>query len=80
MSGVWERRDEQTIRNELGREFACSENIDIQIGRVLENLKLWVSWKTPISCTQPTMESQSADMDCKGNKTYINTLGAFRLL
>ena len=37
--GVWERRDERTIRNELGREFACSENIDIQIGRVIERLK-----------------------------------------
>lgn len=39
VSGVWERRDEQTIRNELGREFACSENIDIQIGRVLSKLE-----------------------------------------
>lgn len=39
VSGVWERRDECTIRNELGREFACSENIDIQIGRVLEKLQ-----------------------------------------
>lgn len=39
VSGVWERRDEQTIRNELGREFACSENIDIQIGRVLDKLE-----------------------------------------
>ena len=39
VSGVWERRDERTIRNELGREFACSENIDIQIGRVLEQLE-----------------------------------------
>ncbi len=39
VSGVWEKRDERTIRNELGREFACSENIDIQIGRVLEKLK-----------------------------------------
>jgi arylsulfatase A-like enzyme len=38
VSGVWERRDERTIRNELGREFACSENIDIQIGRVLDKL------------------------------------------
>ena len=36
--GVWTNRDEQTIRNELGREFACSENIDIQIGRVLQKL------------------------------------------
>lgn len=39
VSGVWENRDEQTIRNELGREFACSENIDIQIDRVLRKLK-----------------------------------------
>jgi len=39
VSGVWERRDERTIRNELGREFACSENIDTQIGRVLERLQ-----------------------------------------
>lgn len=39
VSGVWERRDATTIRNELGREFACSENIDIQIGRVLEKLR-----------------------------------------
>ncbi len=39
VSGVWERRDERTIRNELGREFACSENIDRQIGRVLAKLE-----------------------------------------
>jgi choline-sulfatase len=39
VSGVWERRDERTIRNEIGRQFACSENIDIQIGRVLDRLK-----------------------------------------
>ncbi|MDA1069392.1 MAG: sulfatase-like hydrolase/transferase [Verrucomicrobia bacterium] len=39
VSGVWFNRDERTIRNELGREFACSENIDIQIGRVLEKLE-----------------------------------------
>ncbi|MEM8955583.1 MAG: sulfatase-like hydrolase/transferase [Verrucomicrobiota bacterium] len=37
--GVWEKRDERTIRNELGREFACSENIDIQVGRVLDQLE-----------------------------------------
>jgi arylsulfatase A-like enzyme len=36
--GVWDRRDERTIRNETGREFACSKNIDIQIGRVLKKL------------------------------------------
>jgi arylsulfatase A-like enzyme len=39
VSGVWERRDERTIRNELGRQFACGENIDIQIGRVLAKLE-----------------------------------------
>jgi choline-sulfatase len=38
VSGVWENRDERTIRNELGRQFACSENIDTQIGGVLEKL------------------------------------------
>lgn len=38
VSGVWERRDERTIRNELGRQFACSEAIDIQIERVLAKL------------------------------------------
>ncbi|MEM7479156.1 MAG: sulfatase-like hydrolase/transferase, partial [Planctomycetota bacterium] len=39
VSGVWKNRDEATIRNEIGRQFACSENIDIQIGRVLEKLQ-----------------------------------------
>lgn len=39
VSGVWKNRDERTIRNELGREFACSENIDIQLGRVLQKLE-----------------------------------------
>jgi choline-sulfatase len=39
VSGVWERRDERSIRNEVGREFACSENIDIQIGKVLARLE-----------------------------------------
>ena len=39
VSGVWERRDEVTIRNEIGRQFACGENIDIQVGRVLKKLK-----------------------------------------
>ena len=38
VQGVMERRDEPTIRNEIGRQFACNENIDIQIGRVLEKL------------------------------------------
>uniref|UniRef100_UPI0030DB0F19 sulfatase-like hydrolase/transferase n=1 Tax=uncultured Rubinisphaera sp. TaxID=1678686 RepID=UPI0030DB0F19 len=39
VSGVWERRDPLTIRNELGREFACSENIDQQIDKVLKKLE-----------------------------------------
>ncbi|GJM29587.1 MAG: sulfatase [Cyclobacteriaceae bacterium] len=39
VSGVWKRRDEQTVRNELGREYACSENIDIQLGKVMKKLE-----------------------------------------
>jgi choline-sulfatase len=39
VQGVKLRRDPPTIRNELGRQFACGENIDIQIGRVLERLE-----------------------------------------
>ncbi|MEZ6124816.1 MAG: sulfatase-like hydrolase/transferase [Planctomycetaceae bacterium] len=39
VSGVWKNRDERTIRNELGRQLACSENIDRQIGRVLKQLE-----------------------------------------
>ena len=39
VSGVWKNRDTSTIHNEVGREFACSENIDIQMGKVLEKLK-----------------------------------------
>ncbi|GLR18449.1 sulfatase-like hydrolase/transferase [Portibacter lacus] len=39
VSGVWRNRDEQTVRNELGREYACSENIDIQLARVLKKLE-----------------------------------------
>lgn len=39
VSGVWKNRDERTIRNELGREYACSENIDIQLGKVLKKLE-----------------------------------------
>jgi len=39
VSGVWNHRDAQTIRNEIGREFACVENIDIQIGKALAKLK-----------------------------------------
>lgn len=39
VSGVWKNRDERTIRNEIGREYACDENIDIQIGRVLKKLE-----------------------------------------
>ncbi len=39
VKGVWKNRDVQTIRNEQGREFACSENIDIQIDKVLKKLE-----------------------------------------
>ncbi|WP_372722479.1 sulfatase-like hydrolase/transferase [Novipirellula sp.] len=39
VSGVWTNRDERTIRNERGREYACDEAIDIQVGRVLKKLE-----------------------------------------
>jgi len=39
VSGVWKRRDTLTVRNELGREYACSENIDTQLGKVLKKLE-----------------------------------------
>ena len=39
VSGVWKHRDENTVRNELGREYACAENIDIQLNKVLERLE-----------------------------------------
>ncbi|MBI1313298.1 sulfatase-like hydrolase/transferase, partial [bacterium] len=39
VQGVLKRRDEATVRNELGREYACIENIDRQVGRVLKQLE-----------------------------------------
>ena len=39
VQGVKTRRDEATVRNEMGREYACIENIDRQIGRVLDKLE-----------------------------------------
>jgi arylsulfatase A-like enzyme len=38
VQGVWRNRDESTIRNELGRYYACIDEIDTQIGRVLKKL------------------------------------------
>ena len=37
--GVMTSRTEATVRNELGREYACIENIDDQVGLVLGKLK-----------------------------------------
>ncbi len=39
VQGVMRNRDETTIRNELGREYACIENIDRAVGRVLDKLE-----------------------------------------
>lgn len=39
VSGVWQKRDSASIRNENGREYACSESIDIQIDKVLKRLE-----------------------------------------
>jgi len=38
VQGIKRRRDEPAVRNELGRQLACSENIDTQVGRVLARL------------------------------------------
>ncbi|MEM1304189.1 MAG: sulfatase-like hydrolase/transferase [Planctomycetota bacterium] len=39
VKGVQQRRDEATVRNELGKQAACIESIDTQIGRVLDRLR-----------------------------------------
>ena len=39
VQGVLKRRDPATIRNELGREYACIENIDNQVGRAIKQLE-----------------------------------------
>jgi choline-sulfatase len=39
VEGVLSDRSEATIRNELGREYACIDNLDQQVGRVLEKLE-----------------------------------------
>ena len=39
VQGVGERRDEACVRNELGRQLACSQEIDVQLGRVLAALE-----------------------------------------
>lgn len=39
VEGVGPHRDVATVRNELGREFACIEEIDTQIDRVLQALE-----------------------------------------
>ena len=78
VSGVWRHRDERTIRNELGREYACDENIDIQIGRVLAKLAAMANWTTPTSFTRPTTASPSGATGCRANRIFMNTLGACR--
>lgn len=39
VEGVLTSRTEATIRNEKGREYACIENIDREVGRVLQKLQ-----------------------------------------
>ena len=39
VQGVMESRTEAVVRNELGREYACIENLDRQIVRVLDQLE-----------------------------------------
>jgi len=39
VQGVMEKRDPATVRNETGRNYACIENIDDEVGRVLAQLE-----------------------------------------
>jgi len=39
VQGVGKKRDEATVRNEIGRNYACIEHIDRQVGRVLDKLE-----------------------------------------
>lgn len=39
VQGVMTQRDPATVRNEKGREYACIENMDQQIGRALDKLE-----------------------------------------
>ena len=39
VQGVLKDRSRAAIRNELGREYACIESIDRQVGRVLDKLE-----------------------------------------
>ena len=39
VQGVMKSRAEAVVRNEIGREYACIENIDEQVGRVLAKLE-----------------------------------------
>ena len=39
VQGVMKSRSEATIRNEIGRYYACIENIDRQVGRVLKKIE-----------------------------------------
>ncbi len=39
VQGVMDKRDEAIVRNEIGRQYACIENLDFQIGRVIQRLE-----------------------------------------
>ena len=39
VQGVMDSRAEATVRNEKGREYACIENIDREVGRILDELE-----------------------------------------
>ena len=78
VSGVWKNRDEQTIRNEIGREFACSENIDIQIGGYSNNSRRWANWTTPTSSIPRITAWRSAVTDCRANRIFTSILGVSR--
>ena len=55
-------RTEATVRNELGREYACIENIDDQVGLVIQKLKRSVNLRIPIFFTLQIMALQLEGM------------------
>ena len=78
VSGVWKRRDERTIRNEIGRQFCLRrKTLTSRLGKFSTSWRRWVNSIIPISFTRLTTEWRLGDMACKANKTFTSTLGEF---
>ena len=76
VSGVWENRDESTIRNELGRDSHARKTSTSRSAACSTSSKPWASWKTPTSSTPPTTAWPSAATASRGNRTSTSTPSA----